>query len=1456
MTVRSKPLLILSGFFLVVAVIGVAAIILTLAPRSTQGTLKLAHTARTAGRYADCEIHYKQALQIEPKSAVIHEEFAGLYKEWLGHAPVDKKAALRHEWLDRLMSAAKYDKAAKGPRRELLRDAMALDLGPESLYWAKEVLSVESENPDAHYVQAADALDRRRPNVPEVRRHQKVLEEKNVPLVRRLWVRAKLADAMGDAAGRDQAIAQARALKAESWREPVDLLARMRLAALAVSTESDAARLDQDVRGLLGLLPELGDPRDLAPSRVARLRGVLEVAQKALIQRRGQSGSDSSKAIDRLVDAIEIDLDAIFRTVLASEHQADLQTYYNYAEHLQFVQKRDRCLEICELALKSQEATRAAAIPTVMNLHTIAVQMALSRADDKARLEKAAPHIKALLASTEPRAQGAGHLFAGSIDLEQFAAAAETKSAKADEAAAKAARDAERSSALSHLKLAAALLPDFAEAQARYGVALVLAGEQNVGRQYLQTALRDRSLDSQYQLWAAWAILQAGYPEEAEPIVTVLLDQLARGNVPSEFAGPLHLLRGELYQAKRAPEDLQKAVQEFDTAMSLGQQATATVVLRLAQIDVRLKQYDRALKRLDALAAEGKGGPPVEQVAVLTIEEQGKTDLARSRLVQARAKYPQSAELAALDAALLAKHEKPEAADRVLAEFLAKEPDHPSLVMMRAQLQVDSFKEPDRARGLLLGIVDRTEDSRPLVQLFGLELDQQRLDLAAAVVAKVRQRWKESSTGDVLDAQLAIKRGNTTEAVGYLDAALRKDPGNKMVQFWKAQLASQTGAVAEAAKTFETLVKEKPVKEVNPGVTLLAAAQSALANLSMRTGYYEDAIRRFEELKKSSETNTLVKADRWHLITAYVNRREWSKAEGEIAAILDDPRNPPSDEDRVRGAKFYAEHGDREPALAQLEIVRRKNPSHAEAVVLLADILRQEKQTGKAAEVLRQAIKLSSQKDKAPAVFYLMLAAVEHQIPPANTALKRAIGALDLGLEKAPDADELIRVKYAALAGSGEKKAALELVEAKATEFPKGPLRRFLVTVYRDQGLYARAEQLLEELRRESPDDSSLATALVGVVSIEAEHARSEGAVDRYKALDARAESMIREYRAKFPSELRLLQLECELAAHRGDYTRAAEITREIDKISNTSTLGPLLRAQLAALQGKPREAVSAYSEALERAPWQLDVRVLLGQLELKLGEPDSALRQAKLVLDVDKTRGDALLLEAVALAESGSTASRKEANCQLAISQLEAAIQENPRFLEAYHTLAEIHLKRSDFAKAIDALERNLKVEPHDPAAAGFLVQVLSQRRGDGKEPSPADVARANSTATELSKADDRGGLELAVALGFHKAGQYDLALPHAQAAATKLDSPAAHLHYGDLLLTIAERETNQAKARGLFEAAVNQYALVLKTQPNSIEAVNNQAWILHSYLGETKKAHRARCRPAQASRGAETAR
>jgi predicted Zn-dependent protease len=856
-------------------------------------------------------------------------------------------------------------------------------------------------------------------------------------------------------------------------------------------------------------------------------------------------------------------------------------------------------------------------------------------------------------------------------------------------------------------------------------------------------------------------------------------------------------------------------------------------------VDVQLGRHDRALARLDALRSQGKASPTTENLAVLALEEQGKTPEARSRLRAARARFPDGADLAGLDAALLVKDGKAAEADRILAEFLARQPDQVTLVLMRAEIQADSLKNVDQARSLLLAVADKTENSAPLVQLAGLELEQNNLPAAEAVIAKIRSRWKEAAASDVLDAQLALKRGQVARAIESFDAALRKDPDNKIVQLYKAQLDGQTGAVAEATRSLEAIVKNRPTKEVDPGTTLMAAAQSALAGLSMRTGAFDDAIHRLEDLKRADASGTLTKADRWQLITAYVARGLWPSAKREIAAILNDAKNPPTDEERVRGANFYRQQGEDSAALAQLDYVLKVNPTSPAAVVTRSYILLKAKEYDQAAAILRTATDLlNAKKEKPPAVFYVMLAAVENDRPPASTALDRAIAVVDQGLDCRPDDLELVQAKYTALRAAGKTPAAIEFVEAKAKAFPKSQLPRELVKVYREQKRYAQAAAMLRDLLKESPNDTNLAAALIQVVSIEADEAAARNQPDRQRELNLQAAAMIREYRERFPTSPVFVQAESDMALRRGDFTRAIDLTREIDKMAKTSPVGALLRARLYAAQGKTRDLAQSYKEALDRNPRQLDVRVFLGQTKLKLGETDEALRQASFVLDIEKNRPDALLLQARALAESGSTPTEQDQRQRTAIAQLEAMTRANPRNDDAFHALAEIHLKRKDRAGAIRVLKQDLVAIPNDAAALTRLIELLSQRPAANSPSRDADLSEAKRIATEVAGRDEQGSLILGLAIGFNKAQQFELALPYAQTAAAKLDSAAAHLTYGDLLLTLAESQSDTKRQRASLEQAVVEYDRVLKTQPNSIEAINNKAWILHSYLNQSRQA------------------
>ena len=177
MTVRWKPLLVLTGLFFVVAIVGLIAMTATLIPRSAQRVLKQARAAAGGGRYEDAEIYYKQALQFDAKSSALHEEMAQLYHDWSAAAPADRRELIRSQWYEHLVKAVKFDKTARTPRLQLLQAAIEDDSTSDAAFWAREVLNVEPGNADAHYILALEDLETRSPNVPEVKRHLKVLEE-------------------------------------------------------------------------------------------------------------------------------------------------------------------------------------------------------------------------------------------------------------------------------------------------------------------------------------------------------------------------------------------------------------------------------------------------------------------------------------------------------------------------------------------------------------------------------------------------------------------------------------------------------------------------------------------------------------------------------------------------------------------------------------------------------------------------------------------------------------------------------------------------------------------------------------------------------------------------------------------------------------------------------------------------------------------------------------------------------------------------------------------------------------------------------------------------------------------------------------------------------------------------------------------------------------------------------
>ena len=88
---------------------------------------------------------------------------------------------------------------------------------------------------------------------------------------------------------------------------------------------------------MLAQVKQLTVSHGLAPARVARLRIVSwSRVSAALIEGSSRVAAAAKPQYDRQVDAIELELEAIFKLALSGEQEPDLQTFLSYADHLMF----------------------------------------------------------------------------------------------------------------------------------------------------------------------------------------------------------------------------------------------------------------------------------------------------------------------------------------------------------------------------------------------------------------------------------------------------------------------------------------------------------------------------------------------------------------------------------------------------------------------------------------------------------------------------------------------------------------------------------------------------------------------------------------------------------------------------------------------------------------------------------------------------------------------------------------------------------------------------------------------------------------------------------------------------------------------------------------------------------------------------------------------------------------
>lgn len=1437
MTVRWKPLLILSGVFL--AIFAIALLAFNVSSSSPSKLLALAESERDAGKLEIAKIHYQRAAQADPTNPKVHLGLASLYERMREGATGQRREDLNAEWRQALAAAAKHGRDLAEPRVKLLRHALERGDMAEAFASARELIAIDPDNADAAYALGLEAADKGGDQLSKAVRHLAALEEDAPRRPRVDWLAFNIADKSERAAEAKREVldrVRSNPYPAPAELDPVDRIALMKLRTMELAS-NDAwtpETLTRDALAANAAVALAAEIEGLSATQINQLVIGVQTIQGRLLYE-GARDPESKPKYERLAEAAEEPLLALFRreTENPSNPTPDLRVMQLLAAHHLNRGRNAECLATVARALDLPQVANPGLSRVVLSLKNLGIQAALADTSDPARFDRVAKYIKELIDANEPAFRGMGHLYQGAIDLERSGLASGGEARGETERAESSRRLAE---AIEHLGQAASALKDNPNAQALYGIALLLNRELDMGRQQLFRAYGLGSLQTRYQLWAAWSLIQAGYPEEAEPIANALLAAIEAKRVDPSMRGAVLMLQAEIAQARRTPENYERALAKYDEAIAAGVEESASLSLRRAQLLMLLKRNDEGLAILKRLRDEKKGGAEAENLAVLALIEMDKRDAARAVLAAARKVYPDDVELLLLDSRMLVVDGEPEKAEALLAEYCDRRPEVVQAHLARAQLLATQLDRPDRAREILNAAAERGNHSAPLVQLALLALSERDFDGVNDALARLRKRQPESSAADLIQSQIELANGNAEAASELLAEAIRKDPSNKVAVYFKARLDMLNGEVEQSSQQLLSLAREDVSKEVEPGVSVSEAAEFSLVSLATRNGDFDEAINRIRDMLQAGDAKALERQARWRLVDLHIRKSEFDQARAEIDALLKSAPPEILGSERVRAADHLRRTGDFDEALAEIDRALEAKPDYAGALGMKAVILYEKGDSESAKALMAKSI---AEIPSPPPTWHLILAALENETGDDGTRGDRAIQALDQGIERFPDYRGLVEAKIQLLSSGEDRDAAVKFLERLVAE-PKGAIYRgLLVQAYRVQGRFDRADELATAIASENPENPGPQLMRIQIAAARAAAAAAEGRADEERAASRAAWERIAEARERFPRQIKFVEAAAELAAREGDVAKALEFTREIDAMSRTAVSGALTRARIALSLGRARDAVDALNLVLERDPTRVDARVSLAGLLLDLGEPNRAMTHVDWMLSRLPDNPRALVLKARALTFPVATPARNAERRAEALAILEKVAAESPEIAEAALRVAEIRMMENRRDLAVAALEKSLEANPRDTAVLSALIRLIAENRPDGSAPEASEVERAEAIARARVVDDPSGRLALAVALGFSRGGRIDSALPWAEKA-VEADprNLLGLLGLAGLYLAKGEAAGESAEARPLFERAAEIYGKALALNPNSIEAANNKAWVHLTHLGDPRAA------------------
>ena len=726
------------------------------------------------------------------------------------------------------------------------------------------------------------------------------------------------------------------------------------------------------------------------------------------------------------------------------------------------------------------------------------------------------------------------------------------------------------------------------------------------------------------------------------------------------------------------------------------------------------------------------------------------------------------------------------AATAVADEILAKQPEFPEALALKADLLAAQGKSEEAIAVLTKLVAVMPYNGQARFSMASLLIGSGKFDLANAAIADMKKVFPRDIRGKYLEALLAFRQNEPAKARDAILPVLNAIPDPGPAMLLAGALEYQLGSLSTAADYLRKVIAKFPnnlyarnllaatylrqgqpgkaedvlapalVQAPNDPTILRAAGEAALAGNKLKdaAAYYDRALalekdnsaiktrlaqiriasgdtdRALADLEATSVLDTTQHQSDLALISTYLTRKDYDKALVAVAAL--EKKLPADPLPYSLKGTIYVAKKDNKSARIYLEKSLSLQPTYLPAARVLAGLDIVDKNT--AAAIGRfESILLKEPNNEGA-----LLALAEAQLA-AKSSRKEINATFERAIKANPSSPDPRLAQISYLSKSGDFKAALAAAQEANAAIQNDPkILDVLGLAQLAAGETNQAIETFNKLARAQPDSPlpQLRLAAAGYAA---------------KQIDAPIEAL-RKALAISPDMLEIQRGIIGLQLAAGKPEEALKETKALQKTRPKDAIGFAMEGELLENQKKFAEAAGAYAEALKRQPI-----------------PELAVRQIQL-LEVAGLNSEARAVEAKWLKEYPNdptvrfyvaTTALQKNDLRAAVEAYKDILRKKPDHFATLNNLAWALSELKDSA-ALNYAEKAYAIAPANASVLDTYGWILSNTGNPSRAVelltkattiAPQDVDARLHLAKALIKSGDKAAakkeLEVAVKLG-----------------------------------------------------------------------------------------------------------